>query len=648
MRGLRLGLSLGGGSGGVSSPILFRRPVFGWNAAGFDSARFGSFAALTDTTGLIAYSPRDDSKNDGEIGMRLDVVGYTLDVANETLTLGAPQTIATPTGYATGTGAMWQVQLLKLTTGRVLLFAQELNSPDGTYTHADSRYDLVMYYSDNDGATWSAKQVLLLGENAHTAFGLADYNAAAAGLHVTPGVNVAVQMASGRIVITGYLSAPAPGYLCSLYTDDAGGLTGWAAGAPLAYNSANHNEPSVALASDGSLIAFVRHETVNSRAIYRSTNGATWAFDREATEFPIRNVATAAYRTAGGKLLIGGATAAGDNRLGFKVFTSLDDGDTVSATNDTLFVQKQRIGYTFINQLAPGIYGALYEVTSEQAPGSFNRLGSLGLAVFNDAALAEGVAAIPLDSNTYDAATEYAAYAAYVAADGGTIGDAAACEAAIAAAIAGNYYSRLGFAVSARWGRKISGAATDKLYSLNRTFGIATGISTSLVLDTTTFAYPTLKLPDAGAFLTFAGVPIRSGSGAGAVLMDMAADTNAGNFFAIRWTDSVVHYIGASATSYIAPDTVTQGSPIYATVQGDVSNYFFDFDERMAIHGENGTDLQSVTTFPVHNTAGETADLQIYALAGANRHLVECWYFNGEDLSPDMVRQCGADVKARH
>lgn len=634
----------------IEAGTMFKRPVFGWDQdAGLDSARFASMCEITATTGLIAYSPRKligaHGDGDGEVGMRLDVVSYTLNTAAETVTLGTPVTVFTPADFATGKGAMWQCQLLRLSSGRILLFAQELNSPDGTYTHVDSRYDVVLFYSDDNGATWSAKQVLLLGQSAHTSFGLADYNAAAAGLQI-PAVNVAVQMGSGRIVIVGFLPQT-PHYLASMFTDDGtNGTTGWTVGTPLAYPDANYNEPSLALASDGSLIASVRHEATDARGIFTSTNGATWAFSRLATDAPIQNVASAAYGN-GTAVYVAGATTTTDNRRGFKFYKTTNGGAGFTLSTDDLFEETQRIGYSFLTRLSSGHYALIYEVTSTQAPGSFNKKASLGMAVFN-AALLNGaaVAAEAHDSTTYTAATEYSLYETYVTGDGGTIQDVAACKAAISAAIAGNYYSRLGFAVSPRWGHKGLGTSSAKLYSLNRIATSSVDITGgAIALDTTTYAYPVLVVP-AGSFFTFAGMKLRNGSTMGAVMLDSAADTGGAGGIGISWTDSVAHYMFAGGTFSIGGTGYITSSPQYSTTANQVSHFIIDYDERMGIHGKDGVDLQAVGYFPKYSVAGATFTIKIDPVAGTNRHVPEMWFFN--NASRSAIRQCGADVGGRY
>lgn len=638
----------------VEAAVAFSRVIFGWNQdANLDSARFPSLCEITPTTGLIAYSPRKingvHGAGDGEQGMRLDVVPYTLDPDAQTLTLGTPVVVDTPADFDSVLGAIWQVQLLRLSSGRILLFAQELNSPDGTYAHADSRYDLILYYSDDDGATWSAKQVLLLGDDAHVEFGLPDYNSAVAGFHVPGGVNVVNQLSSGRIVITGYLHAPAPGYLASIYTDDATtGLTGWTLGAVLEYPSSNFNEPSTCLASDGTLIATVRNEATNARGIFTSESGETWTYLRNATDAPIRNVASPAYGN-GTAIYSGGATSSsgGDNRQAFKIFKSTSDGAGFSVATDELFNPVQRIGYSFLTRLSSGWYLMPYEVTSKQSPDSFNQMTGLSLAVFNPALLNGAAFATGThDSDVYTASEEYDLYEAYVTGDGGTIQDAAACEAAIAAAIAGNYYSGIGLAVSARWGHKDLGAGVNaKLYSLNRTATSSAGMATGLVLDTSTYAYPTLKFPDSGAWVT-STFALRESSTSGVIIVDKATDTESVGGLGFTWTDSVIHNLSAHGTMSINGDVVVQGSPIYQTTDNEVGHYIIDWDARTVTHGKDGTDLQSVTYFPVYNTANETATVKLYPLGGGNRFLAEAWFFNG--ATPDAIRQAGADLAARY
>lgn len=633
--------------GSVEPPVAFSRVVFGWNGtAGLDSARFGSFCKISETTGLIAYSPRHSSVNDGEIGMRLDVVSYTLDIANETLTLGSPVTVETPSGFTSGTGAAWAGQLLRLSTGRILLFYMFLNSPDGTYTHADSRMDICLRYSDDGGATWSAKTTIAPGETAYASFGVADYNAASAGLNIAGGTNHVVQLPSGRIVLTGYLLGAASHYLASIYSDNSGST--WSFGTPLAM-AANYNEPSVALTDTG-LAAFVRNEASNGRGVFYSTNGQTWAFDRLDTTAAIRNVASCAYRNSDGKILVGGATTVGDNRKGWKLFPSTDEGESFAAGYDALFDGTLRIGYSFLSEIADGYYGLLYEVTNTQTTGSFNAKSSLCLAVFNDMALAAAEPAIRRlpDSLVYVAATENTAYTNYVTGDGGTIQDAAAVLAAITAAINGDYYSSIGFAVSARWGHKNLGAAGQKLYSLNR---IKNDLSEDVIewvrLDTTTFAYATAKFPN-GSWLQFNSLKLRDGDTMGCVVMDKAASTSATAGISVQWTDGALHYFWPAGVAINGESSISNG-PTFVTDNLKAYHFFLDCDARQGIAGYDGTNNYAVGYYPGTIAEDETANVKIIALgSAAERFIPELWFFNGPNLTAEMVRQCGADVGGRY
>lgn len=627
--------------------VLFKRPVFGWDEdAAVDSARFGSYAPLTDTTGVVAYSQRDAPTNDGETGMRLVVADYTLNTSAESLTMSPYRVVATPTGYTSGIGACWANQILKLATGRLLLFYTELNSPDGTYTNAASRYDVKLKYSDDDGQTWSHVGTIVGGENANINFGLADYNTAAAGMNIPGGVNVAVQMDSGRIVLAGFLPASGTNYLVSVYTDDPNGTSGWTYGTARNYLTTDYNEPSIAITPTG-LAAFVRRESAAGRIVYTSTSGASWTFSHVDTGAAIRNVASAAYSPGGSRIFVGGATTAGDNRLGYQLFETTDAGATFPSSNDDVFEAVQRIGYTHMNRIAPGYYGILYEVTSNQVGNSFNQKASIGMAVFNEAVL-NGVAvpASTPDSELYDAATEYASYAAWVTGDGGAVQNATTTQAAIARAIAGNYYSGIGFCFLAYGGQKSVGGTSTKFYSIGpRIISSSAGLSTSLVLDTTTFAYPVIKFPDGGAFILWNDVVVREGSTLGLVLIDKASDTGvsvAG--IGVQWTDSVVHYLTANGTFSIGGTSRITGSPVYQTTNTEVGHFIIDFDERMGIHGKDGVDKQSVTYFPSYTAAGETAQLKVYGVGGTNRFVPEMWFFNG--ASRAAIRQCAIDMAA--
>ncbi len=628
--------------------VLFSRPIFGWNqSAGLGSARFGSFCKITDTTGLFAYSPRHAIVNDGEIGMRLDVVPYTLNIAAQTLTLGAVVTVETPTGFASGVGAAWAGQPLRLSSGRILLFYMFLNTPDGTYTHPDSRSDICLRYSDNGGATWSAKQTLAAGETAYASFGVADYNAPSAGLNIAGGINHVVQTPGGRIVLTGYLINAGSHYLASIYTDNADGITGWAFGAPLVM-AANYNEPSVALTETG-LAAFVRHEATDGRGIFYSTNGQIWVFDRLETGVPIQNVASSAYTDGNGKTLVGGATAIADNRQGYKLFSSTNEGASFGTGFAGLFNAAERIGYSLLGEIAPGYYGLVHDISSVQAPNSFNQKSSVYLTVFNPALLA-GAATITRtpDSQVYVAATEYAAYAAYVTGDGGTVQDAAACLAAITAAIAGDYYSSIGYAISARWGHKNLGAANYKLYSLNLIKNDQSSSSEAVSLDTTSFAYAVAKFDGAAsaAWLQFDGLILRKGAQAGAVIMEKSATLVAGNGILMKWTDVTLHYFYPSGAVLDGIEFLSN-NPGFITNNTLAFHTSIDFKALTGLGGHDGIWDYGAAWFNNRVALNETASVRIQG-GVSNALLAEAWFFNGPNLTAEMVRQCGADVGARY
>jgi hypothetical protein len=635
-------------------PVNYTGVVFGWNSdAGLDSARFPAFAEVGPGKVWVSYSPRHSSTNDGEKGMRLDVVQVTYSDANETVTVGTPQTIHTPTGFTSALGATWScgfhVKQTGANAGRKYIVAQELNSPDGTYTHADSRYDLVLYWTDDTvlPATWT-RVLLISGQTAHTTFGLADYNAAAAGFHVPSG-NCILEMASGRLVIVGYLPNAVTHHLASLYTDAAGGITGWTAGTPLLYNSSNDNEPSASLTATG-LAAFVRNETVNSRSIYRSTDGATWTYSRSATDVPIRNVASCAFRDDEGRIYVGGATTpTTDNRRGYKLYASDDEGVNFGA-GFALFEEPQRIGYSCLKQMSDGVYGLMFEVTSVQASVSFNQKSSLGFARFNKSAFEGLVSAyLPLhDGLRFTASEEYSAYAAYVAADTGTMQSASDALAAITSAIAGNYYSKIGLAVSGRWGHKNMGAAGVKLYSLNRVANSGSDLTGgAITLNTASYAYAAVVLTS-GSEILFAGTPLHLGNSWGMVLFDKNPIASASNCFGVRWTNSVMHYAHSGGSVYHDPSIIIEGTPIYSVGGGtDAAHFYFDTLKRIALAGENGSDLQSITYYPKYSTNGQTVTFRLMTIAGGPGHMAEFWHFNGVGLTPTMVRQCSTDVDAR-
>jgi hypothetical protein len=244
------------------------------------------------------------------------------------------------------------------------------------------------------------------------------------------------------------------------------------------------------------------------------------------------------------------------------------------------------------------------------------------------------------------AADIYTAYAARVAADGGTIGDAAACLAAITAAITGGYFYKSAIAVSARWGRKVSGSDITKFYNLvdSTKDGTVTG---TLGLDTTTLAWNTAlwNSADVVTFLNvnvnktgnmgFVGSTYRINDGAGLNLLFTPAG---GQLWGYRDFDTALVGINSvtklsSAPDYLVPDNCAVG---FMVEQASNKFYFWqDGAER-----KNTTD----TFVPLANNT--VANVTISRGAIGDTYLNEYWYLNAATY--DSVAACSFDVGVRY
>ena len=118
----------------------------------------------------------------------------------------------------------------------------------------------------------------------------------------------------------------------------------------------------------------------------------------------------------------------------------------------------------------------------------------------------------------------------------------------------------------------------------------------------------------------------------------------------LNWTSGTKTHYAYLDGGYVGFDPAgwgsnfIQGSPIYGFVSGDCVSNFFDFYEETAIQCKNGVAMQSVSGFPnlVQENFSQTISIQ-----ANNGYIAEIWHLNGIGITPETVRQMGADIKAR-
>lgn len=178
--------------------------------------------------------------------------------------------IASPDRFSSGKGHMQSPSLGRIPVGpdagKLALLYTQLDSPQGTFT-PDSR-NVYMMTGDGSTSGWTAPRLIV---DAATL--------AAPALVLAPGQEVVVlpsnhAVAPNRMIVLGYIANGCYG----IYSDD-GGLS-WSVGNLYTNATYTTNEPTLALAANGNLIATHRTTTDGFRTWSISTDGGVTFVDQ--------------------------------------------------------------------------------------------------------------------------------------------------------------------------------------------------------------------------------------------------------------------------------------------------------------------------------------------------------------------------------
>jgi hypothetical protein len=243
------------------------------------------------------------------------------------------------------------------------------------------------------------------------------------------------------------------------------------------------------------------------------------------------------------------------------------------------------------------------------------------------------------------------AYKADVVADGGAIGDEAYTLATIDAARRGGYDRGVAAAVSARFGRKLSGSTIVKLYSL---FGGVDGVPFNTVDLDTTLATPynnRAKLDSSTDRIDFTAiVPSLNGQHGYVVVEDVIGSSGIGytQFTAGGHLRNLRQNLATGAGFMISTDTtsgnlasILTGAPDFGAAARDAIHWYMEEDAVEAYLGLNGVWRKGPATgfTPLADASSVTMSYQ--RLSGTAAYLHEFWCFN--DASREAVAQCAYD-----
>lgn len=222
----------------------------------------------------------------------------------------------------------------------------------------------------------------------------------------------------------------------------------------------------------------------------------------------------------------------------------------------------------------------------------------------------------------------YADYAARVTADGGIVSDPAECQAAIQAALDGDYYYRTAAAICARWGRKVVGANITKLYSLRGVIdAIATG---TLALDTTTVVGEQLADLGVGDSLTLSGLTVLASGATGlAVLHVVQGAVNA--FATTSFTPAAEAWEFLNGSTFVTMKVATvskfASNPDYTGASLEAQAIMAEMDTLRTTGFTDGAVRKVMSPAggftPI--AAGAAANV---AIASGNTRSAEWWLFN--------------------
>lgn len=236
----------------------------------------------------------------------------------------------------------------------------------------------------------------------------------------------------------------------------------------------------------------------------------------------------------------------------------------------------------------------------------------------------------------------YADYAARVTADGGIVTSPAAAQAAIQAALNGNYYLSTNFAYSAQWGVRLTGSAINKIYSL---VGLLDAFPTGAVnRDTTTFSYATAHFTTSLSYILTPSVLLAKG--ANYALAFAARPASAAQLFAsIEGSPTLASYPALVQTSPLggidnvaARDTAgtlttSTNEAVGATI--DSNMLFLELDAKRLSYIRNAlTKTVYTTSLPLIDARLISRKFMLNGLAGtdggtnsicANGRMAEAW-----------------------
>ena len=245
----------------------------------------------------------------------------------------------------------------------------------------------------------------------------------------------------------------------------------------------------------------------------------------------------------------------------------------------------------------------------------------------------------------------YDAYEAAVLADGGSIGDGAYTLATIEAARSGGYDMGVATATSPRFGRKLSGSAIVKLYSL---FGGVDGVPFNTVDLDTSLAAPydnRAKLDSATDRIDWTGiVPSLNGQHGYVIVEDVIGASGIGytQFTTGGHLRNIRQNLATGAGFMISTDTtvgnlasILTGAPDFGAAARDAIQWYIDEDAVEAYLGLNGVWRKGPATgfTPLDDASAVTMSYQ--RLSGTAAFLHEFWCFN--DATREAVAQCAYD-----
>lgn len=227
----------------------------------------------------------------------------------------------------------------------------------------------------------------------------------------------------------------------------------------------------------------------------------------------------------------------------------------------------------------------------------------------------------------------YDAYAARVAAAGGTMQNAAACLAAITDAVNHGYFHGASLAISPAWGIKTSGANITTFYNLapGGPDGVCTG---TITLDTTTEAFATAKFDSASLdIINFSQVPLSVDGNFGFASCGRWSSVGGNLTFTtggVAWA-----FLGYLARVDVGGVTKLRAGPEYATTSKTASGLFVEQDISKMTTMQDGVVLKSAFTSWTAIADAAKADMQVKS-AGTDWGLAEMWYFKQATLASMM------------